>query len=86
VALRLNGRPRSPKKNSAALRRRSLRAARWGRRAATIGTERPSVASADDHARMLTVLGREQDRPALQTMQRVIELEHGLRRGLSIGR
>lgn len=47
---------------------------------------RPSVASADDHARMLTVLGREQDRPALQKMQRVIELEHGLRRGLSIGR
>jgi hypothetical protein len=47
---------------------------------------RPSVASADDHARMLAVLGREQDRPALQTMQRVIELEHGLRRGLSIGR
>jgi hypothetical protein len=35
---------------------------------------------------MLAVLGREQDRPALQTMQRVIELEHGLRRGLSIGR
>jgi hypothetical protein len=47
---------------------------------------RPSVASADDHARMLAVLAREQDRPALQTMQRVIELEHGLRRGLSIGR
>ncbi|HEY3578272.1 MAG TPA: hypothetical protein VGK68_09835 [Gaiellaceae bacterium] len=47
---------------------------------------RPSVASADDHARMLAVLGREQDRPALQTMQRVIELEHGLRRGLYIGR
>jgi hypothetical protein len=47
---------------------------------------RPSVASADDHARMLAVLAREQDRSALQTMQRVIELEHGLRRGLSIGR
>ena len=47
---------------------------------------RPSVASPDDHARMLAVLAREQDRPALQTMQRVIELEHGLRRGLSIGR
>ena len=47
---------------------------------------RPSVASADDHARMLAVLAREQDRPALQTMQRVIELERGLRRGLSIGR
>ena len=47
---------------------------------------RPSVASADDHARMLAVLDREQDRPALQTMQRVIELEHGLRRGLYMER
>jgi hypothetical protein len=47
---------------------------------------RPSVASADDHARMLAVLAREQDRPALQTMQRVIELERGLRRGLYIER
>ncbi|HLI14421.1 MAG TPA: hypothetical protein VKY65_22725 [Alphaproteobacteria bacterium] len=47
---------------------------------------RPSVASADDHARMLAVLAREQDRPALQTMQRVIELEHGLRRGLYMER
>jgi hypothetical protein len=47
---------------------------------------RPSVASADDLARMLAVLGREQDRPALQTMQRVIELEHGLRRGLYMER
>jgi hypothetical protein len=47
---------------------------------------RPSVASADDHARMLAVLGREQDRPALQAMQRVIELERGLRRGLYIER
>jgi hypothetical protein len=47
---------------------------------------RPSVASADDHARMLAVLAREQDRPALQTMQRVIELEHGLRCGLHVER
>ncbi len=47
---------------------------------------RPSVASADDHARMLAVLAREQDRPALQTMQRVIELERGLRRGLYMER
>jgi hypothetical protein len=47
---------------------------------------RPSVASADDHARMLAVLGREQDRPALQAMQRVIELERGLRRGLYMER
>jgi hypothetical protein len=47
---------------------------------------RPSVASPDDHARMLVVLGREQDRPALQTMQRVIEIEHALRRGLYMER
>lgn len=47
---------------------------------------RPSVASADDHARMLAVLAREQDRPALQTMQRVIELERSLRRGLYMER
>ena len=47
---------------------------------------RPSVASADDHARMLAVLARERDRSALQTMERVIELEHGRRRGISIER
>ena len=47
---------------------------------------RPSVASLDDHARMLATLGREQDREPLQTIQRVIELEHGLQRGLSIER
>lgn len=47
---------------------------------------RPSVASPDDHVRMLAVLGREQDRPALQTMQRLLELEHSLRRGLYIER
>jgi hypothetical protein len=48
---------------------------------------RPSVASLDDHARMLATLGREQDRQPLQTIQRVIELEHSLeRRGLSIER
>jgi hypothetical protein len=47
---------------------------------------RPSVASVDDHARMLATLGREQDREPLQTIQRVIELEHTLRRGLSIER
>jgi hypothetical protein len=43
---------------------------------------RPSVASVDDHARMLAVLGREQDRQPLQTLQRVIELERSLGRGL----
>jgi hypothetical protein len=35
---------------------------------------------------MLAVLARERDRSALQTMERVIELEHGRRRGISIER
>jgi hypothetical protein len=43
---------------------------------------RPSVASVDDHARMLAVLGRDQDRQPLQTLQRVIELGHSLSRGI----
>jgi hypothetical protein len=43
---------------------------------------RPSVASVDDHARMLAVLGRDQDRQPLQTLQRVIELERSLGRGI----
>lgn len=47
---------------------------------------RPSVASLDDHARMLATLGREQDREPLQTIQRVIELDRGRRRGPSIER
>lgn len=47
---------------------------------------RPSIASVDDHARMLAALGREQDREPLMTIQRVIELEHQLHRGLSIER
>ena len=42
----------------------------------------PQVASVDDHARMLAVLGREQDRAPLQTIQRVIELGHELGRGI----
>jgi hypothetical protein len=42
----------------------------------------PSIASVDDHARMLAVLGREQDRQPLQTMQRVIELGHSISRGI----
>ena len=42
---------------------------------------RPSVASPDDHARMLAALGREQDQVPLQTMQRLIELERELHRG-----
>ena len=49
---------------------------------------RPSVASPDDHARMLAALAREQDQVPLQTMQRLIELERELHRGrgLSIER
>ena len=49
---------------------------------------RPSVASPDDHARMLAALDRQQDRAPLQTMQRLIELDRELHRGrgLSIER
>ena len=49
---------------------------------------RPSVASPDDHARMLAALDRQQDQVPLQTMQRLIELERELHRGrgLSIER
>jgi len=47
---------------------------------------RPSVASVDDHARMLAALGREQDREPLMTIQRMIELEHSLHRGRSFER
>jgi hypothetical protein len=49
---------------------------------------RTSVASPDDHARMLAALYREQDRVPLQTMQRLIELDRELSRGrgLSIER
>ena len=43
---------------------------------------RPQVASVDDHARMLAVLGRDQDRLPLQTIQRVIELDRSLGRGI----
>lgn len=45
---------------------------------------RPSVASLDDHARMLAAFGREHDREALRTMQRLIELEHGISRGIEL--
>ncbi|HZO96768.1 MAG TPA: hypothetical protein VFB42_05295 [Gaiellaceae bacterium] len=47
---------------------------------------RPSVASPGDLARMLSALGREQDIPNLMMMRRLIELEHGLYRGMSIER
>lgn len=43
---------------------------------------RPSVASVGDLARMLSALGREQDRPPLRTLRRLAELEHELGRGL----
>jgi hypothetical protein len=42
---------------------------------------RPAVASLDDHARMLAAIDREQDREPLIALQRLIELEQGLRRG-----
>ena len=45
---------------------------------------RPSVASVDDHARMLAALDREQDQVPLQTMRRLIELDCELNRGLYI--
>jgi hypothetical protein len=47
---------------------------------------RPSIASPGDLARMLAALDREQDREPLQTMRRVIELDRGRHRGLSIER
>jgi hypothetical protein len=45
---------------------------------------RPSIASLDDHARMLAALGREQDDAPLRTLRRRIELEHELSRGRSL--
>jgi hypothetical protein len=47
---------------------------------------RPSVASVDDHARMLAALDRPHDREPLLTIQRMIELERQLHRGLYIER
>jgi hypothetical protein len=46
---------------------------------------RPQVASLDDHARMLSVLGREHDQLPLRTIQRMIELGHELGRGIERG-
>ncbi len=46
---------------------------------------RPQVAAVDDLARMLAVMGREQDLAPLRTMQRVIELGPEIRRGLDRG-
>ncbi len=45
---------------------------------------RPSVASLDDHARMLAALAREQDRQPLRTLQRLIELDRGISRGIEL--
>lgn len=47
---------------------------------------RPSVASPEDLARMLHGLGREHEIPTLTMMRRLIELEHGLHRGISTER
>ena len=46
---------------------------------------RPQVASVDDHARMLSVLGREQDRLPLRTLQRMIELGPEIGRNIERG-
>jgi hypothetical protein len=43
---------------------------------------RPAVASVDDHARMLAALDREQDRQPLEVLQRLIEIEHEIGRGI----
>lgn len=43
---------------------------------------RPAVASVDDHARMLAALSREQDRQPLEVLQRLIEIEHEIGRGI----
>lgn len=45
---------------------------------------RPSVASPADLARMLSALSREQDMPNLVMMRRLVELEHGLHRGIEL--
>jgi hypothetical protein len=45
---------------------------------------RPSVASLDDHARMLAALGRDDDRQPLLTLQRLIELDRGISRGIEL--
>ena len=45
---------------------------------------RPSVASLDDHARMLATLAREQDRQPYRTLQRRLELDRGISRGIEL--
>jgi hypothetical protein len=45
---------------------------------------RPSVASTGDLARMLAALGRDEDRPKLQALRQVAELERSLGRELAL--
>lgn len=45
---------------------------------------RPAVASVDDHARMLAALSRERDRQPLEVLQRLIEIEHEISRGIEL--
>jgi hypothetical protein len=45
---------------------------------------RPAVASVDDHARMLAALDREQDRQPLEVLQRLIEIEREIGRGIEL--
>jgi hypothetical protein len=45
---------------------------------------RPAVASVDDHARMLAALNREQDHQPLEVLQRLIEIEHEIGRGIEL--
>jgi hypothetical protein len=45
---------------------------------------RPAVASVDDHARMLAALDREQDHQPLEVLQRLIEIEHAISRGIEL--
>jgi hypothetical protein len=45
---------------------------------------RPAVASVDDHARMLAALDREQDSQPLEVLQRLIEIEHEIGRGIEL--
>jgi hypothetical protein len=45
---------------------------------------RPAVASVDDHARMLASLDREHDHQPLEVLQRLIEIEHEISRGIEL--
>jgi hypothetical protein len=61
---------------------RGYRDLRWRANREPLGRGlRPSVASIDDHARMLAALDRPQDRTPLLTLRRLIELERDLARG-----